>query len=231
MSEKVTVEDVDSTAYRVVELLLFVPLVFIAVVGIAIVGVGAVGPHPSGLAAMALGGGVIVGYLFLLLSPLAISVTLYLDAKAVTASDAGWDPSPGLYAVFGLFFSYLTALHYVWQRHNYVVDRVDSEAWVKLVIVGALAPPLFTAVFVLLGSANVPETLILVPLALTAVVAGLFPIALYKDATYVRLRSGDWQPNPGNYIAIGLFLWLFAMITYPLTGAYYLARRYRAIGI
>lgn len=224
-------EDVDSAAYRVVEGLLFLPLVFLAVVGIAVLGVGAVGPQYSDTWALVVGGGVALAYLVLILSALAMPVLLYVDAKRVRASDAGWDPSPGLYAVFGLLFSYLTALHYVWQRHNYVVDRVDSTAWLRLVVVGALAPPVFFATYVLFESAGVPDAIVLIPLALTAVFAGLFPIALYKDATYVRLRSGDWQPNPGNYLAIGLFLWVVAAVSYPLTGAYYLFKRHRTIGL
>ncbi len=230
MSEKVTVDDIDSTAYRVLELLLFVPLLLIAFLGISVFGVGAVGPRSPDVTALVLGGGILLGYAILLLSTLAIPIVLYLDAKQVRAADAGWDPSPALYAVLGLLFSYLTALHYVWQRHNYVVDRVDSEAWVKLVVVGALAPPLSIAASSLLNSANATSTVIMIPIALIAVFAGLFPIALYKDATFVRLRSGGWQPNPGTYITIGMFIWLFAVFTYPITGAYYLVRRYRAIG-
>lgn len=231
MSEMVTVEDVDCGAFRALEGIVFLPLVLVALAGLGILAAaGTLGTTLGGVG-LVLGGSAYLGFLALaVLAHLVIPVLLFVDARRVRAADCGWEPSPTLYAVGGLFLSYLVAAEYLWKRHKVVVDRVDSESWWPLVVVGAFGPLAGVGLFVALRSSVETSLVALLPLAVAAIFAGLFPIAAYKDATYVRLRSGDWQPNPGNYIATGLFLWILSPILYPLAGCYYVLKRQRALG-
>lgn len=57
-----------------------------------------------------------------------------------------------------------------------------------------------------------------------------FPLAIYRDATYVRLNSGDWQPNPGTYVGFSTMFFVLAPLVFPIIGGYYLIRRHVAIG-
>lgn len=231
MSEMITVEDVDCGAFRALEGVVFLPLVLVALAGLGILAAaGALGTR-VGDVGLYVGGGAYLGFLTVaLLAHLVIPLLLFVDARRVRAADCDWEPSPALYAVGGLFLSYLVAAEYLWKRHKVVVDRVDSGTWWPLVVVGAFGPLAGVGLFVALRSSVATPLVAVIPLVVAAVFAGLFPIAAYKDATYVRLRSGDWQPNPGNYIATGLFLWIFSPILYPLVGSYYAVKRRRALG-
>lgn len=231
LSDRCTVEDVDSDVYRILEVVLFVPLVVLMLAGAAVVVLVPIAPEHLELAFVSAAGIGLLGlYLVGLAASLLIPALIYIDASSVREADCAWEPKAWLYLVGGFLFSYLILLHYIWKRHVFVVDRVDAEYWWTLFAAAAIGTPGFLALSYGLDVAEAGTVVTLAPLGVAAVFAGLLPIAAYKDATFVRLRSNGWQPNPGNYAAIGLFLWPLAMIIYPLTGAIYFLRRYRNLG-
>ncbi|MFB6223178.1 MAG: hypothetical protein ABEH86_05835 [Haloarcula sp.] len=231
-----TVNDIESLSYRVVEILLLLPTVLFGFLGLGFVVVGllgdaSVGNGPLGIVSIMGTFGVwYIGVILVaLVSWVVTPVVLYLDTKKIQDADVDWDPSPGLYAVAGFFLGYLVKLHHLYNRHQYVVDWVERDWWWTLVAVGTVMPPVCIALGVTLtltGSVTTGLVFIGVGVLTTAP----FSVAIYRDATYVRLNSGAWQPNPGNYINLGVFFLFFAPVVYPIIGGYYLFRRHRAIG-
>lgn len=231
LSDRCTVEDVDSDVYRILEAILLLPLVVLMLAGAAVVVLVPIAPSHLELTLV---GALGVGYVGLVLVGLSANLLLpaliYIDATAVREADCAWESRAWLYLIGGFFLSYLVLMHYMWKRHVYVIDRVDAEHWWTLFAAAAIGTPGFLALSYALTAVDAGMVITIVPLGLAGVFAGLLPIAAYKDATYVRLRSNGWQPNPGNYAAIGLFLWPLAMIVHPLTGGIYFVRRYRNLG-
>lgn len=228
-AQMVTVEDVDSFAYRAVEILLLLPVVLYGFLGVGIVLLGFRNTETGLTGAVAALGiwwiaAVVVGVVTWLATP----VVLYLDTKKLNEADLEWEPSPVLYAVLGFFFGYLMKLHHVYKRHQYVVDWVDRDSWWTLVLVGTVFPTLCIGGALLLGGWTGALPFLLTGIGVLLAVP--FPFAIYRDATYVRLNSGGWQPNPGNYLNLAVFFFLLAPVAFPITGGYYLARRHRAIG-
>ena len=225
-----TVDDVDSIAYRGVEFLLLLPVALYGFLGVGIVLLG-FGDSEAGVlgATAALGTWWIAMILVGVVSWLATPVLLYLDTKKINEADLEWQPSPVLYAVGGLFLGYLMKLHHIYKRHQYVVDWVERDSWWYPVAVGTVVPPLLVAAAFAIGfGAAGPVPFLLVGAAILFAVP--FPLAIYRDATYVRLNSGGWRPNPGNYLNVAVFFFPFAPVAFPITGGYYLARRHGAIG-
>lgn len=239
--KRVTVDDVPSWAYRGLELFMLVPAVFMGLFGLGTVAFFVVGfgggssTGPAGASAAtgttgAMGGGVsamlggvavvwILLLLFGLLSAVAIPVFLYLDAGKVADQDVEWDPSPVVYAVAGFFLSGLVVWHYLYKRHQYVIDWVGSEAWWYLALVGAaieigglvaagLNPPFF-----LLSVIGVP----------------FVALGVYKDATYARLNS-DWRPNPVNHFLAAFFSGIITVVGVLYFG-YYAYKRHQSLGL
>ena len=226
----VTVDDVDSTAYRVVEFLLLLPVALYEFLGIGLIFLG-FGDDQAGLfgAVAALGIWYVALLITAIVSWLATPVVLYLDTKKINEADLDWEPDPMLYAVGGFFLGYLMKLHHIYKRHQYVVDWVERDSWWYVVAVGTVLPTLLVAGAFAVGfDAGTFVPFLLVGLGILLAVP--FPLAIYRDATYVRLNSGGWKPNPGNYLNIAVFFFVLAPIVFPLTGGYYLARRHGAIG-
>ena len=226
----VTVDDVDSTAYRGIEILLLLPVALYAFLGVGIILVGFGDTEAGVLGAVA---ALSVWYLallaFVVVSWLLTPVVLYLDTKKINEADLEWEPNPALYAVLGFFFGYLMKLHHIYKRHQYVVDWVDRDGWWYLVAVGTVLPTALIAGAIAIGlSSGTVVPFLLIGLAILLAVP--FPLAIYRDATYVRLNSDGWRPNPGNYINIAVFFFVLAPVVFPITGGYYLIRRHRAIG-
>lgn len=233
--KRTTVEELDSRAFRGIELLVVGTLAINGIfgVGILVFGLGsgaggeAIGTGWAGIAG--------VGYLLLLafgaVSYLATPLLLYLDAQKIRAADVDWDPSPAFSVVGALFLGTFMQLHHLYKRHQVVVDWVDRTDWRYLVVAGAVGPLFFAVAtvalaFVLSGS---QLSYALVPAGLGLLTAALFPLGVYRDATYVRLNSGAWQPNPGSHLGwafIGLYV---APLWYPLHGGYYLYKRRQAL--
>ncbi|MHC3378241.1 hypothetical protein [Haloarcula sp. H-GB5] len=231
----VTVNDVDSLSYRAVEVLLLLPTLLFGFLGLGVILVGlggeSVGDGPLGMASIFGTFGVwYIGVIVVaLISWLVTPIVLYFDTKKIRDADVDWDPNPVLYAVGGFFLGYLMKLHHLYHRHQYVVDWVDRDWWWTVVAVGTVLPPVCIALgATLVSSGSLGIGFVLVGVGILTAVP--FSVAIYRDATYVRLQSGAWQPNPGNYVNLGVFFLLLGPIVYPIIGCYYLFRRHRAIG-
>ncbi|GAA3877667.1 MULTISPECIES: hypothetical protein [Haloarcula] len=231
----VTVNDVDSLSYRAVEVLLLLPTLLFGFLGLGVILVGlggeSVGDGPLGMASIfgTFGVWYIGGIVVALISWLVTPIVLYFDTKKIRDADVDWDPNPVLYAVGGFFLGYLMKLHHLYHRHQYVVDWVDRDWWWTVVAVGTVLPPVCIALgATLVSSGSLGIGFVLVGVGILTAVP--FSVAIYRDATYVRLQSGAWQPNPGNYVNLGVFFLLLGPIVYPIIGCYYLFRRHRAIG-
>ncbi|AHB67500.1 hypothetical protein HISP_10285 [Haloarcula hispanica N601] len=231
----VTVNDVDSRSYRAVEILLLLPTLLFGFLGLGLIVVGiggeSVGTGPLGMASIfgTFGVWYLGGIVVALISWLVTPVFLYFDTKKVQEADVDWDPNPVLYAVAGFFLGYLMKLHHLYKRHQYVVDWVDRDWWWTVVAIGAVLPPVCLVLGgVLASSGSIGIGLVLIGVGILTAVP--FSVAIYRDATYVRLHSGAWQPNPGSYVGFSVFFFLFGPVVYPILGCYYLFRRHRAIG-
>lgn len=226
----VTVDDVPSKAYRGVEILLLLPIALYALLGVSIILLG-FGENEAGVmgAVAALGAWYFALLAFVIISWLLTPIVLYLDTKKLNEADLEWQPSPVLYAVLGFFFGYLMKLHHIYKRHQYVVDWVERDSWWILVAAGTVLPTVLLGLAFAVGM-NSGTILPFLLVGLAILIAVPFPLAIYRDATYVRLNSGGWRPNPGNYLNLAVFFFVLAPVTFPITGGYYLARRHRAIG-
>ncbi|QLH82773.1 hypothetical protein [Halosimplex pelagicum] len=235
--QRVTVEDVPSRSYRGLEAFMFVPVVLggLFALGASLLFVfgfsggstagaaGTGGATGAGGGVAALIGGVATMWLLALLFGLASAITvplfLYFDARKVASQDLEWEPSQGLYALGGFFLSGLVVWHYLYKRHQYVVDWVGSEAWWYLALIGVgigvlgVAGSVIGPGLMFVGFAGVP----------------LFAIGLYKDATYVRLNS-DWRPNPVNHFLGALFTGITVVFAIPYFG-YYVYKRHTNVGL
>lgn len=244
---RATVNDVESRAYRIMEWAMMTPLaslvlgatMFVLFGGlIAWAGgtSGTVSPSEDGAAEFV---GVVlasfVGPILLLTlagvlfsaSLLTIVIAVYFDAKTLETADIGWRPNP---AVFGLitFFFQPFVFYYLYKRHEYVVDWVDSGRWGTVaagsLVISTLLAGVGLVVEFVLGQSGVAMVLV----SLGVVALAPFPYAIYRDSTYVRLNSGAWQPNPGVTFPAALVS-LFLPLGYLLFGGYYLYRRRQAL--
>ena len=210
--ERVTVQEASSWSYRGLELFLVVPAVMMGLFGAVSLAVGVLGSGSASggpgatagvISALAVGVGTVrlvmvpVG----LVSIIAIPVGLYFDAGMVRQQNLDWQPTKGLYAGLGFLFNSLVVWDYLYKRHRYVVDWVDSTFWWFLALVGigieavglvmaSIEPSLFVISFV-----GLP----------------FFALGIYKDATYVRLNSG-WHPNPVTHFLAAFFSGIFSII-------------------
>lgn len=238
--ERVTVEDVPSWAYRGLELFMLVPPILSALMGVGLLvvgllsfgstgaeaaaGTGAAGAGTEpGTGMMAFAGGIAIVWLLAivlgLISIVTVPLFLYLDAKKVADQDLDWEPEPVLYLVLGFFVSGLAVLHYLYKRHEYVIDWVGSEAWWYAALVGVAV-----GIVAIAGAVINPLTLGIALIALP-----LFVIGIYKDSVYVRLNS-DWRPNPVNHFLIALLSGIL-VIPGALYFSYFAYRRHNAIGL
>lgn len=183
---------------------------------------GARGPT-STVVSLVLGGGVVLLTGVVLLLAVLVPLALFFDASELNDLDLEWEPEPVLYAVLGFFLSGLVTLHYLWKRHEYVVEPDTWEGWWTVVagylVVGAVAIAL---------SAVVPMAGVSVG-GVAVLLFGLTPVALYKDAAYVRSTDSDWRPNPVNYYLGAVFGTFLFFLVVPLS-IYYLFRRNRHVG-
>ncbi|WP_459192390.1 hypothetical protein [Halosimplex sp. J119] len=239
--ERVTVEDVPSRSYRGLELFMLIPPALIALFALGSVvmfvfGFGggsggatgtagttapATGASDGAITAMA--GGIVVlwilGVIFGLASAVAIPLFLYFDSGKIASQDLDWEPSQGLYALGGFFLSGLVVWHYLYKRHQYVIDWVGSQAWWYLALIGVAV-----GILSLVGAAIGPGLVFLGFVGLP-----MFAIGVYKDATYVRLNS-DWHPNPVNHFLAAFFTGLFGVLALPYFG-YYAYKRHAHVGL
>ncbi|GGN96857.1 MULTISPECIES: hypothetical protein [Haloarcula] len=234
--QRATVNDVESLSYRIIEVLLLLPTAAWGLFGLGAIFLGITGgvgglQGPAGMVGIL--GTFGLGYVALLVlavvSWLVTPVVLYLDTSRIAETDVDWDPNPILWAVGGFFLGHLMKLNHLYYRHKVVVDWVDRDWWWVFVTVGAVCPLTFLALGVALAETlGTAVTIVLVGLGILSAVP--FALAIYRDATYVRLNSAEWRPNPGTYVSLGLIFLLLAPVAYPLVGGYYLVRRYGAVG-
>lgn len=230
--QRVTVDDVSSWSYRGLELFLLVPPILSAVfgLGILVIGLLSIGSQSTGAASTGMGagfsafaGGFAIVWLLLIvfgfLSIVAVPLFLYLDAKTVADEDLDWKPDPVLYLVLGFFISGLAILHYLYKRHQYVIDWVGSEAWWYVTLAGFAV-----GIVGVVGATQDPILFGLPLIALPMITTGI-----YKDSIFVRLNS-DWRPNPVNHFLISLFAAILA-IPGVLYFGYYIYKRHGALGI
>ncbi len=207
-------------------LLFFLPVV----VGAGVIGVLQRAPQPrlSG-AAFAVAG---VGTLAI---RFGVPIAIWLDARRIERSGQPWKPNRWLYSGAALLISSpLVALVYLYRRHRRVPYHRPDPRWGYLVggslAVGVLAIAsgvVAVAVAVTVGESAVPLVLTLTAV-LAAIVAGVFPAAMYYDAAYVSARSRAWRPNPALYLGLAL-VGLFVGLLQPLVAGYYLLRRRREL--
>jgi len=230
--QRVTVEDVSSWSYRGLELFLLVPPVLSALLGLGILVAAGItmGSESAATASTGYGAGFlafasgitivwILGIVLGVLSFFAVPIFLYLDAKKVADQDLDWKPEPVLYMVLGVVLSGFAVLHYLYKRHDYVVDWVGSETWWYVTLAG-----FGIAIVGLVGGVVNPVVWGLPLIALPMITTGI-----YKDSVYVRLNS-DWHPNPVNHFLSAL---LSAILVIPgiLYFGYYVYKRHGALGI
>lgn len=231
---RVTVADVPSWAYRGLEAVYLAPAALFMVYGLAL----ALVPLLAGASVeqfSLVAGPLAVMYLVLLVfglvSWLATPVLLFVDARTLSRADIDWNPTGALYAVAALFFNWLVVAHYLYKRHEYVVDRDHGDWWwlvifgaLGLVGLGALAP---YAVLPSMGVNAVPLTFVALGVFLLA--AATVSVALYFDSLYVRLHS-EYHPNPATKFGLALFMVIFPILPL-LYGTYYLVRRASNYGL
>ncbi|MFC6731780.1 MULTISPECIES: hypothetical protein [unclassified Haladaptatus] len=163
------------------------------------------------------------GFLFVpVILRLVVPVLLYFDARRLRGKGLDWEPKPWLYAVLGVVFGGLTLLHYLYKRQQTVIDWEARQYWWLVALATLLVP-------VLIGGI---ETVVNQPLLgfVGLFVTALFPIAIYKDAAFVRLQSADWQPNPTSQFTYAAVSLLF-VIPIPVYLGYYLYKRITALGM
>lgn len=161
-------------------------------------------------------------------SLLAIVIAVYVDAKTLETADIGWEPNP-LIVLLVTFVFQPFVFYYLYKRHEYVVDWVDSGRWGTVAAVSLVLSTLLVGgglVAEVLGQAGLPLVLI----GLGVIALAPFPYAVYRDSTYVRLNSGTWQPNPGVTFPAALGSVFVLPPSYLLFGGYYLYKRRQALG-
>lgn len=208
----VPITDVPSRSYRGLEgILLGLPL-------FAALTIGALAGTIVSLRLFVIG----AWFLFVpVLLAIAVPVLLYFDARQLRGKGLDWEPNPWLYALLGFFFSGLALLHYLYKRQQNVVDWEPRENW-WLVAVAALGVPVLAG-----GIATATNQPLLGVVGLIA--AAVFPIAIYKDATFVRLQSATWQPNPTSQFTYAAVSLLFILLL-PFYLGYYLYKRHTSLG-
>jgi hypothetical protein len=227
--DRVTVDDVPSWSYRGVEALYLLPrgLFFLYGIGVVIAGLwlqnGDSAVFLSGPLYMLILLYIVVG----LVTWLATPILLFLDARNVSRADIPWQPSGALYAVLGFFFSWLVLAHYLYKRHQYVIDRGRGASW-WVVVPGCFAfVGLVWLASAVLGVNEVTSTAL--SLGSLVVAAGVLSIALYFDCLHVRLNS-EWRPNPATKFGLALFSIILPIVPL-LYGGYYLAKRRSNYGL
>lgn len=161
-------------------------------------------------------------------SLLAIVIAVYVDAKTLETADIGWEPNP-LIVLLVTFVFQPFVFYYLYKRHEYVVDWVDSGRWGTVAAVSLVLSTLLVGgelVAKVLGQADLPLVLI----GLGVIALAPFPYAVYRDSTYVRLNSGTWQPNPGVTFPAALGSVFVLPPSHLLFGGYYLYKRRQALG-
>ncbi|XVH32871.1 hypothetical protein ACNS7O_06720 [Haloferacaceae archaeon DSL9] len=167
-----------------------------------------------------------VGYAAL---TVGIPLCIVMDARdlAERSPDAvgGWRPRGWLYALAAVISAPIGGVVYLYRRHEHVATAPGGEHWWAVVAV-ALGAYLLGLALTIVGFVFAVPGVLRSGLGLAgAVVYGVFPIAIYEDATYVRARHEAWRPNPALYLGVA-FLGLFVAVLQPVLAGYYLARRY-----
>lgn len=246
---RVTVEDVESRAYRLLEWALMTPIALLVFVSIPLLLMGGLITLGYITGSDVLIGGIYIGFgtilffsLFVLpllaiallgAGALTTGIAVYSDAKTLETVDIDWQPDP---AVFGLgtFFFPPLAFYYLYKRHEHVADWVDTGRW------GAVAAGSLVLSTPLIGAGVVMEIATywspksLFPTALLLASLGVlllapFPYAIYRDSTYVRLNSSTWHPNPALTLGLAFASMFLLPPTYLLVGGYYLYKRKQAL--
>lgn len=225
--EEIPSDLADQPRLRALETLLFL---FPPVVGVGVV--GALGE--SGVPLVERGAVLFTGLAYALLS-VGVPVALYLDAAHVRQRRGSWRPRAGLYGFASLLaapfaVAPVVALFYLYRRHRALPTPPNDDRWWLVVaasLVAAVAGILFAGVGFLLDT---PSVVLAGVGLLGAVTFGVFPVAVYRDAAYVRARRGEWLPNPAFYLALA-FAGLFVGLLHPLVAGYYLARRHEELGV
>lgn len=244
---RATVNDVESRSYRVIEWAMMAPLASLVLVATGFVLIGGVSAwfggssgtvRSSGGGAGEIVGVAVAGFVgpVLLLglagalfsaSLLTIVIAVYFDSKTLETADISWRPNPLVFLLLTLVFQPFV-FYYLYKRHEYVVDWVDSSRW-GTVVAGSLVLSTLLAggglVAGILGQSGLPMVLV----SLGVIALAPFPYAIYRDSTYVRLNSGHWQPNPGVTFPAALVSVLLVPPSYLLFGGYYLYKRRQAL--
>lgn len=166
----------------------------------------------------------VVGILLIAAIPLAIlfalasPILLALDSREVNQGGGDWAPTTALYVLAGVFFSGLAVMEYLYRRSRNVADPdVDDRWWY-----GAAAGFAMYVLGVLSFVSGVQ-----LGFSVAGIGYALLPVALYKDAVYVRNTGSEWAPGPITYYfltAIGLAIVFLAPFVL-LFVAYYLFKR------
>jgi hypothetical protein len=214
---------------RVAERLCFL---FPPVIGVGVVGLlqdAELGVPGVGLALVLVGS---FGYALL---TVALAGVLYLDARRIRRDpESAWEPRPVVAALTPLVLAPvvlapLGGTFYLYRRHRQFGTPAGPSWWwigVSLTLATTVAGVVVAVVGFVVGRLELVSTAI----GLAGVVAvGVFPVAIHQDAAYVCNQESNWHPNPAAFLAVAL-LSLFVPVVQPPLAAYYLVRRYRALG-
>lgn len=161
---------------------------------------------------------------------IGIPICVFLDATRLRSH--AWGPNRWAYALVALVISApLVGLFYLYRRHERVGTPVARGFWWYLIVLAAIGA-VGTIPLVLVALAlDLPDAFVTVPATIGAIALSVFPLAVYKDAEYVRAGSGRrWRPNPATYLALA-FLSLAVTVLQPFVACYYLYRRHRTVGV
>jgi hypothetical protein len=164
---------------------------------------------------------------------LLLAVTLYFDAARLRESDADWDPSPMVYALGGLFLASLAGLVYLLKRHDYVEPPAVRGGWwygVGGAFTVMVLVPTATLLLASTGTRLSNGAVAAFPeFGLSLLLCGVLPIAIYKDAVYVRAIDRHWSPNPVLYL-LGTFVTALLPVAPAVVSGYYLYKRHTHVG-
>jgi len=174
--------------------------------------------------------------LVVLVDRIPVSILLALDARQRQRAARDWQPGYRYAAAALLTVSIPVAAYYLYTHHRRVGTVGRRQGWWRLLPLSSLGVVWFFSldIFLLVGTAlDLSVEFSAAPFYLAALVGALFvglaPLAVYRDATYIRSTDSEWNPNPATHYAIAATAISPLVFFHPVYVAYYLRRRRKAL--